>query len=977
MSSLQITFETILDKSVERNYPPETFTKLVGQWRQRRDGNSYATCDLLKCLLNYDLRKGGTILRKYLVQFVIVCDYNKIGDRLKMSFEMLKECSLENQWLFLLSLNQGEVSGVFSWMTFVENVELVETIMAYVTHVAEKISENKESLPWKKISSETIELTCRLVEIENSNIIEVPETVIKLLEELNEKLQNLNLIDWVTPLARNLEIYKDISIQRKIRGTNENLFTSRPDTQNNAKTLKLKKFIWLAQKITIEFDHFDENTLIEFKKVLNISTVPTTESIELISTELISGAFLGFELALDKSKILWESFIVWRLPYILKNIININQIKLETCLNAIKPMQMSMWMNHPEILLKFNNSLIELKLLSISNTIFSNEKNDLMPVSISLDELKTEFTKKFIDSNPEFFSLDDSTLSKFTDLILPHVELRINLAEIVMDALNTFAITNDTPRLRRLLIFISTNESLTDCVMVGFLSPYKLIRPLLKIMENQVVQNFKGSNDNFVHDTQQSDLMMDLDLALEENSNVQSSFTDVSITLVFLQYIFQRYSLQLDSHNLPKNLPNIFSLLSMNGTLFKFNKTETDINVSEILINDETVDNWISSLFDSSNSEGISDSLIQASTPIEYSILFPKVINQALVCYHLGWLDDETVNGGFEYFHEGFLAGWLSNVINEICLMKWKSLPKVPDSIDKNVFNETLERIIKNLLFEYNTEDKELKIVTNLVRQVMAQKIWDNFPNLRNYISNFENTRVEVMPMVKRVLKLVNIPMNSSEAAKILKTTDEKYKFDLAQIYQQLSLVNLPIDWLYSLLKNLVSGIHHDVLPDLAYEMVASLVVNYSKWQTDSQLSTWLNNLITIKNFQENKLEDFLDVAKLVYNSAPHSKSKIWKTVDEGKETPGNGTPGTATIIGIKHFHDIVGNIQLQKPKDETDELFQFLDDPKDMMDIDAVKLEPSPEPERENLDIYGVNLYTLLVSNSDEKFGSKIMSCL
>lgn len=920
------TFDNLLKICLQREYKPSVFVKLFREFKKKSAHTKNERLDISPLYLDVD---KNYLQRAYIYELLVQSDFENTFEEVINYFSAISNTiPIKDQNKVLLFINQ--LSKKFPWRSYARNIQVLISFANYSKYLMGKFSESEE------FNRLTVQFSKILTNIfEASNNAKLNENYIQSITEFAKWLNLKSLTEAYKPLSFHLNEYTITAVKLGFNNNDQThrqqeaadsiaAFKKKPikiNEKENFKIFKIKKIIWLSQKVTVEFINLDEQFIVAFKSLLNLSNISTVESISTLSLELLSGILQCLQLSTSNNKPIWKHYLVCKLPWFFKHILKINQNKLEKVLETVLNDDSSIILKNNEILLEFERNLVELELLRPGIVISEHTTIPANEDKFTVDELNHNYTYKFIECNPEFTSIEELGIIDFVGKVNNSIKTKHKFCELFLESLQSFMNVGDTLRLRRLLVSASINFDLLDSLLL-FDSPYKFLIPLQTFLEKQVIQT-PGSvtmnpAERYLNQSNQPDLMMDLDIAGDDSSNAQDFFSDLSTILVFTQFIITRYHLLLTREGL-STVPNTFSLLK-NTKLISDKNNLDDIIVQEIKIDDDTVNKWISSMFDPSNVDGISDSLIKISTPLEYSQLIPKIVSEAIVCNRLGWLDDDALIGGLEYLHQKFLVGWMVYLIEEICNMKWKYKG------EDNKLEIILETVLKQLLTTENKENIEIEIIIKLVREIVGEKVNSTFPSIDLNLQSVKSKKLTPTEYFANVLKFVN------------ETDKEKqydYEFELPQIWSTLLSKSLTVDYLYNELNILIHDEH--LLADLTYELISIVLIGFAKWMVGDSISNkWPISLAQVIDSKQSST-DLQDLGLLFNRKPPLAVNvKLYK----GKKS-------------IKAEDDI--------NKMESG-FFGFIQDPKpDESDNNIMDIEEDSE---KSIDIYGENLLLLAYEN-------------
>ncbi|GMF03584.1 unnamed protein product [Ambrosiozyma monospora] len=163
--------------------------------------------------------------------------------------------------------------------------------------------------------------------------------------------------------------------------------------------------------------------------------------------------------------------------------------------------------------------------------------------------------------------------------------------------------------------------------------------------------------------------MMDLDLGASDSTNIQDFFTDFGAVLIFVQYATSHLCLDPAKVTMNKKVSNIL-MSSVSVDYYTYLEQSADKSSSQM-------NDWIYSLFDSTNTDGISDDLIKSSSIIDYHYMLPEILKEAIVAFKLGVLDEDSLIAGLDYFQQPFLISNLPQMVLFLLNYLWTSADDV------------------------------------------------------------------------------------------------------------------------------------------------------------------------------------------------------------------------------------------------------------------------------------------------------------
>jgi hypothetical protein len=937
-ATIEPTFANLLKISLERNYPASIFFKLFKDFKLKLENSSNEKLDSTPLFTNSD---KNYLQRDYIYEVLVGADLqNTCEEFINYFSNITTKIQIKDQISILLFINQNEKK--FPWKIYSQNLKVLNSLSEYSKYLI-TIYTNDQVEEFRRLFF----LLAKLINyiFLNSKSTKLNETFIETISEFLTWLESNSFNEIHKLLQYQLSEYNISSIKLGFISSDETnhlteLFQAnkkiKSHEKENLRSFKLKKIIWLSQKFTIEFVKLDNQFIIDFKKIVNLSNVSTLESMSTFVIELLTGSFECLQLASSTTKHIWRDYIVCKIPWFFKHLLKINQTKLERALVTIFHDDLGFVNEYKDILIELENHLIELELLKPGILELSKQKN-INKIEYTLDEMNHNYTNKFLECDPEFTSIEEIEIPEFLEKVNKSINLKHKFCELVSESINSFILTGDTLRLRRLLISCSINFDLLDNLIL-FDTPHKILLPLLNFFNKQVLQVPDSISMNpaqkYLNQSNQPDLLMDLDIGSDDSSNAQEFFSDICLTLAFVRFLILRYNIILKENELSK-IPNILSLLT-NSKLVVDKETNKQNPITEIKVDNDTINKWISSMFDSSNVNGISDSLIKISTPIDYSQLIPQIVHEAIICNYIGWLDDDALTGGLEYLHQKFLVGWLVYVIDDICDMKWKTSDKKLEDI--------LERILKQILSNNSNESIDIQVTLKLVKNIMNDKIIENFPNL-------ENTLTKPPIKLSNIENFTNLIKFVSSNEKPTQITDSKLTFELIQVWSVLISEKLSVDYLFNILNDLIRN--HQIISELGYELIANILITFSKWMIgETILITWPKGLSQVSETNVS-LKDLSENYHLIFNRA-------------------------ASDVVIKGYSSNVKSEFEDNSKNVENGFFGFLQDPvaEEAMDVDT-----KSNNNEKGIDIYGDNLIVLAYEKKGDPiadaFLRKVLDCL
>lgn len=911
---MEPTLENLVKISLQRTYSPSTFFKLFKDFTERFEKSSTDKLDRSPLYTNLE---SDNLQRQYVFQVLVSSDLDNTCEEITHYFSTVStKIPAKDQLCILLLINQ--FSSKFPWKVYSNNTGVLTALTEYCRYLMQTYKENP---------AEFLRIVFLFVKainsiFENATDVKLNELFIGSISEFCEWLKTNALTTEYHVIQTCLSQYNLSSIKfgftsNEQIGTNAaNSLLVNSKSANHRKTSwkshKLKKIVWLSQKVTVEFAQLDNQFVVEFKNLINLSNVSTLESMPNLVIELFTGMFECLKLSTDSAKHIWKEYIVCKVPWFLKNVLKINRVKFEKAFLTTFTDEIKTCEAFNDIIVELEQNLVELSLVRPDILARSNtEKTSTDQTTLTLDELNHSYTYKFMECNPEFTSIEEAGIVDFLTQINKSIKLKHKFCELVIESINSFILTGDTLRLRRLLISCSINFEILDNLLLCQ-SPYTILLPLLNFLNDKVLQVPESTEMNsaqkYLNQSNQPDLLMDLDIATDDSSNVQEFLGDIGTTVLFTQLVISRYSIILQNNQLP-TIPNALALLRNFKVVI--NKESKEGSVKEITVDDDTINKWISSMFDPSNVDGISDSLVQISSPIEYSQLIPKIVHEAVICNHIGWLDDDSLMGGLEYLHQKFLAGWMVYVISDICEMKWKTSDPKMEAV--------LNKVVKQLLEVESKQSLDVEIMIKLSKHVMNDMIWENFPELRHTFAK-PSPKLSTHRSLSNLIRFVSMSeknKTTNEADdKKYNSADAKMTFELTTIWSRLLPNKLAVDYLFEELKYLQSD--PDTSGELCYELLAILLVVFAKWVVGEKIIiSWSKALSQIDEANFDSENHF----NLIFNRKPSDiVFKSFNRLEESKDEDSKLENGFFGFIQEPDFDDnVVADIKIENTENDID----------------------------------------------------------
>jgi hypothetical protein len=932
-AAVEPTFENLLIISLQRQFPATTFSQLYKDFKSKFESTSSEKLDSTALFQHIE---ECHLQREYIYEVLVQSDlHNTCEEIIKLFSSTITFISVEDQKQVLLFINQFQ--SKFPWKLYASNSQVLNSLIIYGKYIMSNFVSSNGVLV--KLVSLYSKILAHIINHLQSTKFE--EEFIHFVTDLAQWAAVNNMQDLHILLHKHLSSYNLASIKSGLVTSRDTGMPklARGNERDNSKFFRMKKLIWLAQKFTIEFVQLNDQFVLDFKSIVNLSGVSTVESMSTIITELFTGVMDCYKLSSNKVKPIWREYLINKIPLFFKFILKANQSKVEKPFRAIMTDDYRNLFKDETLLSSLEKSLAELELVQPS-VLDSQKPSSANPSKqMTLDELNHNYTQKILECNPEFTSIEEIGMSTFLADIEKSVLLKNKFAELFIETVNSFIMTGDTLRLRRLLITACMSCDILDHALL-YGSPYQVLASLLKFLENKVLQKPESTNmqsaQHYLNSSHQPDLMMDLDLGSDDSSNAQDFLSDLSTFVIFSRFIISRYNLLLQGAEFD-TAPNSLALLKCHNVVID-HKPSSKTPVREITTDDSTMNQWIKSMFDTSNVDGISDTLIKESAPMEYAQLIPNIIHEAIICRSIGWIDDDSLMSGLEYLHQKFLICWIPFVIEEINQMRTSNK-------DENVVS-VIDKVQKQLLTVSPNESMEVQVVIKIVRELIR----DTMNQGMNTETNSKESAVE--PEFHQILYNFVLCISKND---VLPAADS-VGFDLSQMWTLLYSDSLMIERLYHELTLLLAD--QSLNSEISFELITLLLVTYSKWVVGEGISaTWPKALSIINSTQS--LEE-LSKMKLIFNKEPQDIKVVDFSV-KSKDPDGN-----ADKVDTNTESDFFGLIQ--EPKSEENE-----------MDVDEVAKRKKSEPSCSltdgiDLDVYGDDLAVLAYERKGDPVLEKLL---
>ncbi|CDK30020.1 unnamed protein product [Kuraishia capsulata CBS 1993] len=557
----------------------------------------------------------------------------------------------------------------------------------------------------------------------------------------------------------------------------------------NAKLVRLRKLLWLSHQVNVRYVPLvaveaETQFVNEFKQILRISQALTGSTNTMIASELLTSLFECY--VADPSPV-WEEFILFKFPLLVKRSLKTNQDTLEEVIhNCFETLSTA-----HSLKVDLIKCLIRLELVKQSAAkrfgLIAEEPVDAVEdlVSVHADfttPLGSAFKEQFVDANPEFVAFDEADpLSLVDQMASGSVYQRRNFALMVSHSVHRFIREKDSARLHRLLLVLSTNLSVL-CQVVLATGPYQFVLPLVQFLETWELDKQRNQD-------QDQDQMLLFGQEEDDDVNFQDYYTDFSCVLLVVFYVFQKFDLRLEmllahsaSQNASADPTFVFDFLKRSMGLPQ-PASRRDLQDPSSNLN-KLVNDWINSLFDSdvaasANGGGISDELIKSSSMRDCFKVIPVVFQEAIIAHTKSFLGDEPLMNGLEYFLQPFLVCTIVGIFDFVRDRLWELCDVQSGEV------ALILKLVQSLVAPGTKLKGEALYMHILVLETSSR---DLCTSLRPYIS--ENTAIR--QLVEKYDKPSNSNLEHSFFSRIRHICDaEAETWDLRSLFPLVELVGL------------------------------------------------------------------------------------------------------------------------------------------------------------------------------------------
>ncbi|VEU23593.1 DEKNAAC104735 [Brettanomyces naardenensis] len=820
------TLDKLVHISLKKRFHPMTFGKLFKEFKHKKLSTSPHESKIDMSALFHNCSRSPLQL-KYIFEVLVTDDLNNsFEDLIDFFTKYLSQQDKIDQTAVMIYFSQ--ISDEFPWGRLASSGAFLGAFGTYLKSFSNShTSANNDSKMALMISKFIVNLL--------SSDTKVPESFnqdfVAFLDFLREAQFGASY-EYLSGFFNQYNlttVRKDYqSLTLSVNGPQGSLGTT--------KLLKLKKILWLSQQVTVKFTPINDKFIRAFKRLLNLSRVATAATNTSIAYELTVSLFDCLFLSTSKTHHIWAHAICHKLPQALKRL-KISQAKLSNTLsNSFEAIGID---QNKSLITSLLKNLVSMKLVKVEQ--FSKlfpDPSAITPAnsSRSLEELNHAYTSIFHTNNPEFVSMEESGVAEFIKSVSESTSQTEMFAKLVFESIDTLIANHDSTRLRRLLISLTLNREILDYVLLQG-SPYNMARLLIAYLEEEIETkpDSEGKRNQFLQDNNAD--FMDLDLAEDDSSNAQDFFTDFGTVLIFIQFIVFRFNMNLWKFEKDKQalqLLNNASTVNSNNYLEKVQDPDSELNS---IIND-----WIGSLFDNINTDGISDDLVKRCSLKDYHFIMPRVIEEAVSAFSLSLIDEDSLMGGLEYFYQPFLINNLTSIFRYLVNASW-SRENQNDII-------TVTKILRKLSVA-DEMSGEVKLLHSMIMEIVNDDLYVALKNLNS------------LPQVEEYLSKLKAPDEAEvDLGALVSYVNDGVpaKFEIVMVYSIADSIGSQLDWFYDQLTLLLrTGSQKDETGSrgnkefaevLDYELIASLMIYYSSYQTCTNLKSWIANL---NSFAEEK----------------------------------------------------------------------------------------------------------------------------
>ncbi|VUG17438.1 DEBR0S2_07184g1_1 [Brettanomyces bruxellensis] len=933
--------------SLRKKFHPLTFGKLYREYKFKTlSGTNDAKIDLLPLFQDCS---SSALQLKYIFEVLVTNDLdNTFEDLVNFFSTYLAKLKQEDQTAILVYFNQ--ISDEFPWKSLGCHEEFLKALGSFL-----------ESFPKFQRSLDNdakfiLMLTKFVANILSSGSKIFPQFTQDILNYL-EYLKKNGFDSSYEYLNASFSDY-NLSAVKKGYNTLTVSQNGRQGSLESAKLLKIRKILWLSQQFIVKYSPVNEKLIRVFKRVLNLSSVTTAATNTSIAYEFTTSMFDCLLLSTKRTRDVWINAITNKLPLVMK-LLKISQAKLATTLQNIS--DASNVDQNRQVFIKFLKNLITLDLVKPEHLqrIVTNAPSTLAMKNIKTEEVVATYNNIFHKSNPEFSSIEESGALNFMKTVSQSILYMQTVSKLILDSIRTFITEKDNLRLRRILISLASEKSVLDYVLLER-SPYDFIQKLLSYLD-QLVDTRPGTetkSDQFMRENNED--FMDLDLGSDDASNAQEFFTDLGTVLIFVQYAVYRYNMNLwkfEKNDITLQLLNNASTINSNDYLEKLQDPSSELN--------KIMNKWISSLFNSDNTDGISDDLIKMCSLRDYHFIMPRILEEAIMAYSSCLIDEDSLIGGLEYFYQPFLINNLTTIFRYLVNASWEK--EGQNSII------TLTKILEKLSKPGEMND-EARILHSMVMENVNDVVFTALENLSG------------LPQVENYLKQLKKPDPDSTDLSGLITyilEGKPAKFELPEVYMIADSIGERLDMFYDELTFILSTstkdggnshVNNRLAEALDYELIASLMVYYSSFKTCTPLKSWVNHL----NYFNEKRN--LDIAydRVPSNNLTITNSASTKLEEETASDSKENITGTHT--GSSFDESLMGFVKDPEEAEQNNITVKLdpdamIDDSKEENSLE--KIEEKRDRGKNECDLFIVNLLILIRYNDPKVMNNLITRIL
>ncbi|KAG7857067.1 hypothetical protein KL919_003704 [Ogataea angusta] len=753
-TDVELTLEQLVNVSLKKNYTPSAFGKLFREFKHRVAANSDEEVDL-QCLLTNCAQSPQKL--RYVHEILVENDFTGAVDGLTALFGKYMARIGENDELAIL-IWLSQISAKVPWKQAVDSPEFVAQLTAFVRGSMQPQTSPKKALMIAKLLVQVLK-SCPGPDNSCTSLV---QQYLEYLEKHHDTAYRF--------LSSFFQSY-NLSTMQKDYTMPAQEQTGRV-SRNIIKVSRLKKIVWLSHQVTVAFSPVSEAFLQSFKGLLNLSSVATSTTNVSIAFELTVSLFDGLVLSTYKTQHIWEHFIVSKLPEVFK-LLTISQQNLrDTLTNAFETIK-----NHDELKQKLMAVLAECELVADVGAVPSAQ-NDL-----------ARFQTVFEDANPEFVSLEESGACELVNSVSTLAGER-QLAQLVTDTIARFVQEDDHARLKRLLVALTSVPRVLDGVVLHR-NPYSFVQPLVKYLDASIDRGFDQD-------------AMDVD---GDSSNLQDTHANLGALLLFVAYCGFRYSLNLKREHAGSEAVRIMAdwdPLLDTALMKQLQDPQSSINT--------VMSDWVASLFDTNNTDGVSDELLKKSASVrEYYVAIPCVVGQAVRACQLGMIGFDDLVSGLEYCHQPFLLPTFLNVVRHLTALTWTE-----PSLEGSVCGQVLDKLVGAELAG------ELRVLHGMVVEIANDDL---------YNCGIRSSAVRPPAPATRLEALIAFAIDS----------DASQTFELVDVYR--SAAGQQLDFFHRELGRLLqeqTQYQPSLFEPLSYELVATLMINYASWCVPETLQKWM-----------------------------------------------------------------------------------------------------------------------------------------